>query len=291
MKPSYASFLVQVAAVVAASNCSGAAKSIVDAANFKIGAVREPPANFALPIALNKTWVDLDLNATIQQAVKTIQRAHSEGVSLLAFPELYFPGYPVVGRPLSSQAQVANGAKFGYPKLTRLIWNSQAINTAYTASQIAQYVSQSMSTDSSEFKTLVSAFASANMYGSFGFSELADDKIYMGQVLIAPNGTVLMHRRKLRPSGTERDIWSDGDISGLEVIGTPYGRIGMLECWEHFHVSFSVLIKCEMSDQHKTDQNIQPTMTFAMQAQMENIHIASFPWVFLSSMWFLCSSG
>lgn len=79
------------------------------------------------------------------------------------------------------------------------------------------------------------------MYGTFGFSELSGDAIYMGQVLIGPDGSLLKHRRKLRPSGVERNIWSDGDPSGLLVTTTPYGRIGMLECWEHFHVcpSFS----------------------------------------------------
>lgn len=94
-----------------------------------------------------------------------------------------------------------------------------------------------MSTDSPEFLSLVQAFKAAGIYGSFGFSEIADDKIFMSQALIGPDGSVLHHRRKLRPSGTERDIWSDGDISGLKVITTPHGRIGMLECWEHFHVS------------------------------------------------------
>ncbi|KAK9413731.1 putative Carbon-nitrogen hydrolase [Seiridium unicorne] len=194
--------------------------------NFVVATVRQPPVNFALPIGLNKTWVDLDLNATVAQAIETIQQAKDEGVALLAFPELYFPGYPI------------------------------AINTAYTPSQIAQYVSQSMSLDSPQFLSLLEAFKDAGIYGTLEFSELAEDKIFMGQILIGPDGTVLHHRRKLRPFGTERYIWSDGDISGLEVTATPHSRIGMLECWERFH----------------------PTMTFAMQAQMENIHIAAFPY-------------
>lgn len=94
-----------------------------------------------------------------------------------------------------------------------------------------------MSIDSHHFRRLADAFKKAEMYGSFGFSEIADDAIFMAQVLIGPDGSTLIHRRKLRPSGTERDIWSDGDPSGLIVKATAYGRIGMLECWEHFHVS------------------------------------------------------
>ncbi|KAH6651437.1 carbon-nitrogen hydrolase [Truncatella angustata] len=219
--------VLHVLAVCGSTGCGlSGAYAAIDPESFKVGAVRQPPVNFALPIGLNKTWVDLDLNATIDQAVETIQQAKADGVAFLAFPELYFPGYPV------------------------------AINTGYNPSQIAQYVSQSFSVDDARFQKLVKAFQDQGIYGTFGFSELADDKIFMGQVLIGPDGSILHHRRKLRPSGTERYIWSDGDISGLVVTPTPHGRIGMLECWEHFH----------------------PTMTFVMQAQLENIHVAAFPY-------------
>lgn len=188
------------------SNATGAYAAL-DAENFKVAAVRQPPVNFPLPVAHNKTWVDLDLNATIAQAIETIQEAAAEGVAFLVFPELYFPGYPV------------------------------AINFDITTSQIAQYVSQSMSVDSDAFKRLARAFGEAGIYGSFGFSELGDNVIYMSQTLIGPDGSVLFHRRKLRPSGAERDVFSDGGIDGLVVQSTPHGRIGMLECAEHFHVS------------------------------------------------------
>ncbi|KAK6811812.1 hypothetical protein RU639_012463 [Aspergillus parasiticus] len=205
--------------------CTPDAFPSINGSGFKLAAVREPPVNFALPVGLNKTWVDLDLHGTIAQAIEIIQEAKAERVSLIAFPELYFPGYPV------------------------------GINTAYTPKHIAQYVTQSMSVDGPEFQQLVHAFREAAMYGSFGFSEIANNSIFMAQALIGPDGSLLIHRRKLRPSGVERDIWSDGDPSGFVVQATPYGRIGMLECWEHFH----------------------PTMYFPMLAQLENIHIAAFP--------------
>lgn len=54
----------------------------------------------------------------------------------------------------------------------------------------------------------------------------------MAQALIDTTGEVILHRHKLRPSEGERDIWSDGTIDGLKVVDTPYGRWGMLECWE-----------------------------------------------------------
>lgn len=44
------------------------------------------------------------------------------------------------------------------------------------------------------------------------------------------------------------------------MIATPYGRWGILECWEHFH----------------------PAMTFNFQAQAGTLHIASFPCMSIS---------
>ena len=60
----------------------------INGSAFKVAAVREPPVHFALPIALNKTWVNFHLNDTITQAIEIIKEAKAEGVSLIAFPEL-----------------------------------------------------------------------------------------------------------------------------------------------------------------------------------------------------------
>ena len=87
----------------------------------------------------------------------------------------------------------------------------------------------------------------------------------MAQALISPEGENLYLRHKLRPSGGERTIWSDGTLNELKVIPTPYGRWGILECWEHFH----------------------PAMTFSVQAQAETLHIASFPCMSLPLVAFL----
>jgi predicted amidohydrolase len=86
--------------------------------------------------------------------------------------------------------------------------------------------------DGPQWRQLVAAVQHAAIYVAIGFSESDDDKLYMSQALMSPEGDVLIHRRKLRPSGGERTIWSDGNVGGLEVVDTPYGRMGMLECWE-----------------------------------------------------------
>jgi predicted amidohydrolase len=96
----------------------------------------------------------------------------------------------------------------------------------------AEYAEASLVVNSTQWNSLIQAAVSNKVYLGLGFSERAGDYIYMGQALIGPTGAVLLHRHKLRPSGSERALWSDGTLQELEVVSTPIGRISMLECWE-----------------------------------------------------------
>lgn len=49
-----------------------------------------------------------------------------------------------------------------------------------------------------------------------------------------PDGTLLGKHRKLKPTGSERLIWGEGDGSTLPVFDTPFGKIGSLICWENY---------------------------------------------------------
>lgn len=119
---------------------------------------------------------------------------------------------------------------------------------------LENYVQNSLSVHSNHWRTLVKAAIDNQVYIAPGFSRKENGVLYMSQALISPDGTYFV-RNKLRPSGGERSIWSDGTTDELKVIATPYGRWGLLECWEHFH----------------------PAMTFNMQAQAETLHIAAWP--------------
>lgn len=107
-------------------------------------------------------------------------------------------------------------------------------------SRVEEYVQQSLVVDSEEWQALRDAARENEVFVSFGFSERDGRFIYMSQALFGPDGKVLINRRKLRPSGTERGLWSDGDVGGLQVVDTEIGRIGMLQCWEHLRVSHSL---------------------------------------------------
>lgn len=132
-----------------------------------------------------------------------------------------------------------------------------ALNYNYTPTDVGYYVNQSISISGPEYARLTSAIQAAGLYAVLSFSERAGDAIYIGQTLVDPSGATIKHHRKLRPSGSERNVFSDGDTSSLRVTPTPYGRIGMLSCWEHLH----------------------QTMALPMHAQLEHIHVGSFPYV------------
>lgn len=71
---------------------------------------------------------------------------------------------------------------------------------------------------------------SKRMPQGLSFSEKDNTRLYMAQSLIAPDGEVLIHRHKLRPSAQERELWSDGKLDHVYAVSTPIGRIGMLSC-------------------------------------------------------------
>ncbi|GMM27548.1 Nit1 protein [Martiniozyma asiatica (nom. inval.)] len=197
--------------------------------NFTIAAVRAAPINWPTPI-LNRNWtgITLDLNATVDYGVSLIEKAAADGANAVTFPECWFPGYPK-----------------GYDE------------NNWMTTHIDDYIANSLEVGSENWNKLLQAAADNKVFVGFGFSEKNDEAIFMAQALIDPSGTVLIQRRKVRPSGSERLLWSDGSMSGLQVASTFLGRIGILECWEHFH----------------------PTMTFPMWSQTEDLHIASFPYI------------
>jgi nitrilase len=58
--------------------------------------------------------------------------------------------------------------------------------------------------------------------------------LYNTQLYFGPDGRLLAKHRKLMPTGGERLVWGMGDGSTLEVIDTPFGRVGGLTCWENY---------------------------------------------------------
>ena len=150
--------------------------------------------------------VFMDLKGTLAKTIALIGQAAEDGVELLAFPELWLPGYPWFGW-LDSPIE-----GFGH---------------------LATYHANSMAVDSAEMRVIRDAAANASMHVVVGFSEKANGSRYMSQALVLPNGEFGFVRRKIKPTGPERLIFGEGDGSDLKVVATAVGRIGALNCWEN----------------------------------------------------------
>ncbi|PPJ49687.1 hypothetical protein CBER1_02169 [Cercospora berteroae] len=198
----------------------------VDYSNLTVAVVRAPPANLPYPPP-STDWNGrtYDLNRTVDLCVGYIKEAALKGANFVAFPELWFPGYYF--GPQDGPSEFFN-----------------------------HYLGQGLVVNSSNWHRLLQAARDNAVWLEFGFARLDGDLTYMGQAIVDPDGQVVQIRDKLRPSGAERTIFSDGTMDMIKVHQTPWGRMGALECWEH----------------------MWPSMTFSMHAQIENFHIATFPW-------------
>lgn len=170
----------------------------------------------------------MQLDACIDKGIDLIRQAAQQDARLIAFPECWFPGYPW------------------------WIWLSPpAGNLRY----LQAYHENSLVQGSAPFERLRLAAAEHGVFVSAGASERDHGSLYISQFLFSDEGEVLQARRKLKPTHVERTVFGEGDGSDLDVIDTPLGRIGALNCWEH----------------------LQPLTKYALYSMHEQIHIAAWP--------------
>lgn len=181
----------------------------------KVAAVQAEPA-----------W--LDAAAGVEKSVALIEEAAAGGADLVAFPELFIPGYPWYIW-LDNQLQV-----MGFQR---------------------QYHENSLVVDGPEIGRLCKAAADNDIAVVMGYSERGGGSLYMAQAIIGRDGTLIKNRRKLKPTHVERSMFGEGNGSDLKVLAMPFGRVGALNCWEHF----------------------QTLTKYAMYSQYEQIHVASWP--------------
>ncbi len=178
--------------------------------------------------AVQAAPVFMDRDATLAKTIRLMESAAEDGAHLIGFPETWIPGYPW-------------WIWLGAPH-----WGLQFA---------ARYRRHAIRRDGPEMRLLCQAAARCGLVAVFGFAELDGGSLYMGQSIVDRDGTVRLHRRKLKPSRAERMVFGEGDGSGLSVVHTSVGRVGALNCWEH----------------------LQPLSKYALYAQNEAIHVASWP--------------
>jgi len=160
---------------------------------FKVAAVQAAP-------------VFLDLPGSVDKCVRLIEEAAAHGVSLIAFPETFIPGYP---------------------------WFIWLDSPAWGLQFIPRYHANSLTMGSPEAQRLSDAARDNRIHVVTGHSERDGGSLYMGQWLIGPDGETIAIRRKLKPTHVERTVFGEGDGSDLAVHPTTLGNVGALCCWEH----------------------------------------------------------
>jgi aliphatic nitrilase len=185
---------------------------------YRVAAVQAAPA-----------WLDLD--RSVDKSIALIEEASANGAKLIAFPEVFVPGYP---------------------------WHIWLDSPAWAIGRgfVQRYFDNSLAYDSPQAERLRAAVRMARLTAVIGLSERSGGSLYIAQWLIGPDGETIAKRRKLRPTHAERTVYGEGDGSDLAVHDRPdIGRLGALCCWEH----------------------LQPLSKYAMYAQNEQVHVASWP--------------
>ncbi|MER6497690.1 MULTISPECIES: carbon-nitrogen hydrolase family protein [Streptomyces] len=182
---------------------------------FKAAAVQAEPA-----------W--LDAEAGVAKTADLIAEAARGGASLVAFPEVWIPGYP------------------------HFLWLGAV---ADQVPFVGRYHAASLASDSDGLTTIRRAARRHGITVALGYSEKDHGTLYITQTVIAADGSVLLHRRKLKPTHVERTLFGEGDGSDLKVVDSAVGRLGALNCAEH----------------------VQPLSKYALYAQNEQVHVASWP--------------
>ncbi|KAJ7625598.1 carbon-nitrogen hydrolase [Roridomyces roridus] len=169
-----------------------------------------------------------DLKAGVAKTIALIKEAAANGAQLVGFPESFIPGYPM------------------------RIW-SQPFNPQF----LLEFKQNCLDVKSGEFQEILDAVKEAGIWVVLGFCEVDGGSMYAAQVIISNEGSVVLHRRKIKATGNERTVWGDapGDSLQSAVVGPDGVTIGALNCWEH----------------------LQPLLRFHHYSLGVQIHVASWP--------------
>ncbi|MFK9094315.1 carbon-nitrogen hydrolase family protein [Bacillus salipaludis] len=160
--------------------------------------------------------VVMDKEKCVEKAIQLVENAGGNGAQIAVFPEAFIPAYP---RGMSFGAVVGSRSDQGRQDFLTYWKNSITVPGPETA-QIGE------------------AAKKAGVYVVIGVierdQESSQGTLYCTALFFGPNGELLGKHRKLKPTGSERLIWGEGDGSTLPVFDTPYGKIGALICWENY---------------------------------------------------------
>jgi nitrilase len=152
---------------------------------------------------------------------KTMAKMHdligeikSQSPDLVLFPEAFLPGYP---RGLTFGTVVGGRTQKGKELFARYYQNGVAIGDQ-------------------RFRKLQIMAKELQADLAVGVVEKGESggTLYCTILYFGSDGKYLGKHRKLKPTGSERLIWGEGDGSTMPVFNNGYGIFGGLVCWENY---------------------------------------------------------
>ena len=159
--------------------------------------------------AVQASPVYLNPSATADKAASLVREAAANGARLVAFPEVFVPGYPY--------------------------WN-WIVDPVTGSAWFEKLAKASVLVPGPEIDVVRKAARNAGCYVVLGVNERSPvslGAIYNTLVFIGPDGELLGKHRKLVPTWAEKLTWTGGDGSSLRVYETEIGRLGGLACGEN----------------------------------------------------------
>ena len=155
-----------------------------------------------------------ELDKTIDKMEELVKKYSSEGCQLIVFPESFIPAYP---RGFDFGAVVGSRTTEGRRLFQKFYDNSLDLKSA----QMDRL--ERMAKEHNVF-----IVAGATIKGK------ANGSLYCAMLYIDPAKGMIGLHRKIKPTGTERLIWAEGDASDLEAVDSSFGKLGGLICWENY---------------------------------------------------------
>jgi len=151
--------------------------------------------------------VFLNRDATIDKACQLILEAGKNGASLVAFPEVFVPGYPY------------------------WVWMNAPTSTGHLFKRL---FTEAVEIPSNATDELCRAAKRANVYVVIGVTEKTSSTLgamWNTNIVIDRRGTILGKCRKIMATMAEKLVWGHGgDGDSFKVYDTDVGKLGTLIC-------------------------------------------------------------
>jgi nitrilase len=183
-------------------------------------------------------WFDLE--PSLDRLETIARQAASEQANLVVFGESWLSGYPAF---LDHASNVA-------------VWDHEPTKEVFARMRSSSVVVGGPTTE-----RLAALCAELRIGMMVGANERVAEgpgngTLYNALLLFDESGQLVVHRRKLVPTHTERIVWGPGDGDDLASANVHGARVGGLICWEHW----------------------MPLARQAMHEAGEDVHVAVWPW-------------